>query len=48
MLIAPAKILECQGASHHPAFIGNWRAISHTFCSPVYPVDIGNEDLGLV
>ena len=36
------------GASHHPAFMGNCRTISHTFYSPVYPVDEGNEDVGWV
>ena len=29
-------------ASHHPAFIGNYRTISHTFYIFIYPVDEGN------
>ena len=28
--------------------MGNCRTISHTFYSPIYPVDEGNEDVGLV
>ena len=42
LLTASAKILECEGASHHPAFMGNCQTISHTF-SLIYPVDEGNE-----
>ena len=45
-LIASAKISELEGASHHPAFMGNYRTISHTFYCPIYPVDKGIEDVG--
>ena len=31
LFITSAKIPEREGASHHPAFMGNCPAISHTF-----------------
>ena len=37
-----------RGASHQPTFMSNWRTISRMFYSPIYPVDEGNEDVGLV
>ena len=33
-------------ASHQPAFMCNRLTISHTFYSPIYPVDEGNVDVG--
>ena len=33
-------------ASHQPAFMCNLLNISHTFYSPIYPVDEGNVDVG--
>ena len=40
------KSWSARGASNHPALMGNCRTISHTFYSPIYPVDEGNEDVG--
>ena len=37
-----------KGASHQSAFIGNFQTISHTFYSPVYATDEGNEDVASV
>ena len=45
VLIAPAKIPEREGSI---SVMGNCRTISHTFFSPIYPVDERNEDVGLV
>ena len=42
------KSRSARGASHHPAFMGNCRTISHKFYSPIYPVDEGNDDVGSV
>ena len=42
------KSRSVRGASHHPAFMGNCRTISHKFYSPIYPVDEGNDDVGSV
>ena len=42
------KSRRARGASHHPAFMGNCRTISHKFYSLIYPVDEGNDDVGLV
>ena len=33
------KFRSARGASHHPAFMGNCRTISHTFYSLIYLVD---------
>ena len=33
-------------ASHQPALMCNLLTISHTFYSPIYPVDEGNVDVG--
>ena len=35
-------------AFHHLPFMGNYRIISRTFYSPIYPVDEGHEDMGSV
>ena len=48
LLVALTKIPESEGNIHHPAFMGNCRTISHKFCSPIYPMDEENDDLGLV
>ena len=45
MLIAPAKILECEGSISPSSFYGELLTISHTFYSAIYPVDEGNEDV---
>ena len=42
------KFWSARGASHHPAFMGNCRTISHTFYSLIYPMDEENEDVGSV
>ena len=42
------KFWRKRGTSHHPAFMDNCRTISHTFYSPIYTVDEGNEDVGPV
>ena len=42
------KSQSVRGASHHPAFMGNCRTISHKFYSPIYPVDEENDDVGSV
>ena len=47
-LLLQLKSRSPRGASHHPAFMGNCQTISHTFYSPIYPVDEGNEDVGSV
>ena len=47
LLLGP-KSWSARAASHCSAFIGNCRTISHTFCSPIYSVDEGNEDVGSV
>ena len=44
-LLLGLKSWSARAASHSSAFIGNCRTISHTFCSPIYPVDEGNEDV---
>ena len=38
-LLLRLKSPSARGASHHPAFMGNCRTISHTFYSLIYPVD---------
>ena len=35
-------------ASYQPAVTSDRGTISHTFYSPIYPVDEGNEDLGSI
>ena len=47
-LLLQLKSRSARGASHHPTFMGNCRNISHTFYSPIYPVYVGNEDVGSV
>ena len=47
-LLLGLKSWSARAASHSSAFIGNCRTISHTFCSPIYSVDEGNEDVGSV
>ena len=42
------KSRSARGTSHHLAFMGNCRTISHTFYSPIYPVDERNDDVGSV
>ena len=42
------KSRSARGTSHHLAFMGNCRTISHKFYSPIYPVDEGNDDVGSV
>ena len=37
-----------RGASHQPAVMSDRRTISLTFYSPIYPVEEGNEDVGLI
>ena len=46
-LLLQLKLRSAKEASH-PAFMGNYRTISHTFYSPIYPVDEENEDVGSV
>ena len=45
MLVAPAKILEREGSISPSSFYGELLIISHTFYSPIYPLDEGNEDV---
>ena len=47
-LLLQLKPWGVRGASQQPAFMSNRRANSHTNYSPIYPVDEGNEDVGLV
>ena len=47
-LLLRLKSWIARGAFHHPAFMGNCETIGHTIYSPIYPVDEGNEDVGLV
>ena len=42
------KSRSARRTSHHLAFMGNCRTISHKFYSLIYPVDEGNDDVGLV
>ena len=46
-LLLCLKFWSVRRASHHSAFMGYCRTISHTFYSPIYPVDEVNEDVGL-
>ena len=48
MRVASAKSPSMRGASHHPTFMGHCWTISHTFYSPIYLMDEGNEDVGSV
>ena len=47
-LLLQLKPWGMRGASHQSVFMSNCPTISHTFYSPIYPVDEGNEDVGLV
>ena len=47
MLISPAKIPECDGSISPSSFYGQLPNYSHTFYSPIYPVDEGNVGVGL-
>ena len=47
-LLLRLKSRSARGASNNPAFMGSCRTISHMFYSLFYPVDVGNEDAGLV
>ena len=47
-LLLQLKSRSVRGASHHPAVMGNCRTISHTLCSPIYPVDEVNEHVGSI
>ena len=47
-LLLRLKSRSVRVASHHPAFMGNCRTITHTFYSLIYPVDEGNENVGSV
>ena len=47
-LLLQLKSRSARGASHHPAFMANWRTISHMFYSSFYSVDDRNEDVRLV
>ena len=45
-LLLRLKSQSARRASNQLAFMGNCQTISYTFCSPIYPVDEGNEDVG--
>ena len=47
-LLLRLKSQSARGASHHPAITGNYQTINHTFYTPIYPLDEGNDDVGLV
>ena len=47
-LLLQLKPWGVKGASHQPAVMSDRRTISQTFYSPIYPVEEGNEDVGLI
>ena len=47
-LLLQLKPWGVRGASHQPAVMSDRRTISLTFYSPIYPVEEGNEDVGLI
>ena len=47
-LLLHLKPWEVRWATRQPAFMSDCRTITHTFYSPIYPLDEGNEDVGLI
>ena len=47
-LLLQLKTFGVRGASYQPAFMSNGWTISPTFYSPIYRMDKGNENVGLV
>ena len=47
-LLLQLKPWGVRGASHQPAVMSDHRTISLMFYSPIYPVEEGNEDVGLI
>ena len=47
-LLLQLKPWGVRGGSHQPTFMSDRRTITHKFYGPIYPVDEGNEDVGLI